>query len=188
MVGMPGLHLAGACLVAWLAAGDEPPILGEAPLAGSSDGTGPTTGDATTGTSGSGTTGTGTGTSGTGTGTGTGTATDGTTSVGTTGGSDSSGSDSTATTDDTGASTTSPTTTATDSGGSFVEGDITGISYGYEDFEDGCDVDDDDDDPGCCDSEQNNSDNFCHISRHGRDRVAIAVLLILLARPRRARR
>lgn len=186
MVGMPGLHLAGACLVAWLA--HEPAIVGEAPLAGGSDSTGVTTGDATTGTSATGTTGTGTDT-GTGTsGTGTGTATDGTTSVGTSSGSDSSGSDSGATTDDTTASTTSPTTTATESGGSFVEGDITGISYGYEDFEDGCDIDDDDDDPGCCDHEDNNSDNFCHISRHGRDRVAIAVLLILLARPRRARR
>lgn len=180
-------HLLGPWLVALLGAGD--PVVAEpAPELGASTGT--DTGAATTGATGTTTTGTtgattGTGTSGGSTSAGTGETTAGTAGMSTSNGTSSDGSSESSAT----AVTSDPTgddATMSD-GGSFVDGDITGISYGPEDFiEDGCDPDDED--VGCCDSAENNSDNFCHISRVGRDRVAIAVLLILLARPRRPRR
>lgn len=183
MAGMPSPFLVGLWLLLRTFDSGEP-VIGEPPVdhgGTTGTGTGAGTGAGTSSGSSGGTTGSSSGETTSGgtasTGSGTSAGTDATSSTDT--GQTSTGTESTSGTTDTGA-----TNTPTD-GGSFVDGDITGDTYGIEDLGEGCT--DDDEDPGCCDSDENNSDNFCHISRHGRDRVAIAVLLVLLARPRRAR-
>lgn len=171
-------------------------LQGDEPQYGVTTGTGGTAatdGTGTGATSGA-TDGTGT-TAATGSGTDTGAATDAT---GTGSGTDATGSGTesgtgTGTGSGTGSGTGITATSAYDEGTAFVSNEVTGYTDGYYDGGDGCGGEDDEDgcsddeDPGCWDDEENNSDNFCQISRRGRDRVAIALLLVLLARPRRPR-
>jgi hypothetical protein len=92
----------------------------------------------------------------------------------------------TSTTSSTGASSTAEASSAADDLGSDT---FYGTDPTYGDFtpEGGC-IEADDEDPGCCDQEENNSDNFCSVSRRARDRIALAVILVMLARPRRPKR